>query len=211
MVVVENIAYKNRKLFDMEHKGLIYTLSGIAVLAIMIGLVAFGLDSGGARNFILETYPTNANVYLNGKKVGRTPLTLDAEFMRRNHISGYEEAPLLRVFTPKKDGALLISSSFSKNGTTKKPQVMTFALNSKQGNIPQIFDKSKPDAPLEIPQKEIKAFIYFDKADKMIVVFDKDKMPSLLPEQKERANVIWFGSDVSLGMMSEYKSFTKKM
>ncbi len=193
----------------MEHKGLTYMVSGIAILAIMIALVAFGLDSGGARNFTLETFPNGANVYLNGTLLGKTPLTLDGSFMRRNHVASYEDAPLLRIFTPKSDGKLLISSSSSKS---KKPsvQTLTFALSTKQGGIPQIFETSKPSAPLETPQNKMGAFIYFEKTNKMIVVFDNSKMPSLLPEQKERASVIWFGDDVPLSTMASYKSFTRK-
>lgn len=194
----------------MEHKGLIYTLSGIAVLAVMIALIAFGLDSGGSRNFVLDSFPSGANVYLNGKPAGKTPLLLDADFMRRNKISGYEEAPILRIFTPNKNGSLLISSGVPKNSQKLLSSTFTFALPTKQGGIPQVFEKSAPDAPLEVAQKGMGAFIYFEKTDKMIVVFDSGKMPRLSPEQKERASVIWFGSDVSLGTMSEYKSFNKR-
>lgn len=194
----------------MEHKGLIYTLSGIAVLAVMIGLIAFGLDSGGSRNFVLDSFPSGASVYLNGKLAGKTPLLLDADFMRRNRISGYEDAPLLRVFTPNRNGTLLVSSADLKNSKKPLNSVFTFALPTKQGGIPQVFEKSAADAPLEAAQKKMGAFIYFEKSDKMIVVFDNEKMPRLSPEQKERASVIWFGSDVSLGTMSEYKSFNKR-
>ena len=191
----------------MEHKGLIYTLSGIAVLAVMIGLIAFGLDSGGSRNFVLDSFPSGANVYLNGKFAGKTPLMLDADFMRRNRISGYEEAPLLRIFTPNRNGTLSVSS---KNSQKPLVSTFTFALPTKQGGSPQVFEKSASDAPLEVAQKNMGAFIYFEKADKMIVVFNNEKMPRLSPEQKERASVIWFGSDVSLGTMSEYKSFNRR-
>ena len=125
----------------MEHKGLIYTLSGIAVLAVMIALIAFGLDSGGSRNFVLDSFPSGANVYLNGKPAGKTPLLLDADFMRRNKISGYEEAPLLRIFTPNKNGSLLISSGAPKNSQKPLASTFTFALPTKHGGIPQVFEK----------------------------------------------------------------------
>ena len=64
----------------MEHKGLIYTLSGIAVLAVMIGLIAFGLDSGGSRNFVLDSFPSGANVYLNGKFAGKHLFVTDEDW-----------------------------------------------------------------------------------------------------------------------------------
>ncbi|MBR4597300.1 MAG: PEGA domain-containing protein [Opitutales bacterium] len=202
----------------MEHKGLNYTFAILAVVSIMIALVAYSLDNGGARTFTIDTFPANANVYLNGKQIGRAPVKLDGSFMRRHKITGFEDAPILRVFTPLANGSIVVDSNSPQGKAAAKnkepeqkaaPQILTFALPTKEAEMPQIFDKAKPDAQLETPQKSMGAFIYFEKADKMIVVFDSNKMPRLPAEERMRANVIWFGGDVSLNVMGQYKSFKK--
>ena len=204
----------------MEHKGLNYTFAVLAVVSIMILIVGYGLDSGGDRTFIIDTCPANANVYLNGKLVGRAPAKLDSAFMRRHKIAGFEDAPILRVFAPSPDGALIINSNLpqgkagdsapGQKPAAQPPQILTFALPTKAGEVPQIFDKAKPDEALETPQKSMGAFIYFEKANKMVVVFDNSEMPRMPAEEKMRANVIWFGDDAPLSLMGQYKSFLQK-
>ena len=201
----------------MEHKGLNYTFAILIVLSIMIAIIAYSLDGGGARTFIIDTYPANANVYLNGKPIGRAPVKLDNSFMRRHKISGFEDAPILRVFTPLSDGSIIVDSNSPKGkaganapAAAQPAQILTFALPTQAGEVPQFFDKAKPDEKVEIPQKSMGAFIYFDQADKMVVVFDNSNMPRLPADEKMRANVIWFGTDVPLSTMAQYKSFLQK-
>ncbi|MBR6389236.1 MAG: hypothetical protein IKS15_03865 [Opitutales bacterium] len=199
----------------MEHKGLNYTFSVLAVVSIMIAIIAYSLDGGGSRVFILDTFPSKSSVYLNGKPIGQAPVRLDSAFLKRRGISGIEAAPLLRIFTPRTDGTLLIESSGAAkqdSGQAKPPapQVLTFALPTPAGQVPQVFEKATPGAKPEAAQKSMGAFIYFDKTDKMIVVFDHAKMPRLSAEEKERANVLWFGGDIELSAMAQYKSFKQK-
>ena len=201
----------------MEHKGLNYTFSVLAVVSIMIAIIAYSLDGGGSRVFILDTFPSKSSVYLNGKPIGQAPVRLDSAFLKRRGISRIEDAPLLRIFTPTAGGAVIIEPCGLQNAkpgqaqtTPPAPQILTFALPTPAGQVPQVFEKASPEAKPEAPQKSMGAFIYFDKADKMIVVFDHAKMPRLSAEEKERANVLWFGGDIELSAMAQYKSFKQK-
>ena len=150
----------------MQHKGLIYTICGVFVIACMAALVAFSLDRRD-RVALINSSPAGAEVYINGKYAGLTPLELPAPFLNFDNKGGRKS--LLRFVEAYSDGILLRAP---KN---PKGDVITFKTAG-GGAVPTIFEKAATPSPL--PEKVGAKFdflIISPDSDTITAVFERKK------------------------------------
>lgn len=192
----------------MEHKGLINTISAIAIIAFMAGLIAFSLDFNSEPTYVLESYPSGAKVYLNEEEIGTTPLTLAPSFFKGRNID-YGKAPIQRLFMHELGGIELMAPKRGQGEPKPQKLTLTFRLPPKSERVPGIFDgAAAPNEAAEGPAS-VEALMYFGRDNRLTAVFNRDRMPPLGSDMNMRADLSVYsapGSNVEIPM-AEYNSF----
>lgn len=204
------LTYFNIHFPAMEHKGLIYTATAIAIIAIMAAIIAFSLRSSETRTIFLDSYPSGAEVWLDGEKVGETPLALDDGFFKSKGF-GIENFPLARLFTHNLGYLELAAPEYSAGG---KPSQgirrgrISFVSKPASSAVPKVFDGAKPLNEMGPMRRDIELLLRLPDENRLIAVFNKDRMPQMDPMRKIRADATVFAAPMSdAGVsMSDFKS-----
>lgn len=186
----------------MQHKGLIYTLAILTCLAFFISLIGFGLKPSGATSFTIDTYPSGAKIFLDGKLLGKTPFILEKKFFE-NHDVNLENANIFKIFSPNINGLEIYAA--------KKPILLSFALPEKKGFVPERFNQIS-EKNSEFKTVKPRAFITNDFTNKIIVSFDAHRLAPIDPLTKSKSSLtllIPANEDTPLNSIADYKSFKR--
>ncbi len=178
----------------MQHKGLITVISIIFVISVMLALVAYGLKPVSHRTIVLDSFPSGVNVFLDGKDLGKTPIELNEEVLSKFGVE-VRKFPLMRLFTHEYEALEFFPAKITKNEDKINFKAMKFSFISlpKSADIPKNFSAEIIEIPDNrdlgrIKTNALEAVLYFAKADKLIVIFDKSKMPKLGASVLENAD-----------------------
>jgi PEGA domain. len=194
----------------MQHKGLIYTATAIVIFAIMAAMVAFSIRSSDVRTIFIDSYPSGAELWLDGEKLGETPMSLDKIALQRRgfDVGNY---PLARLFTHELSYIELSAPEFMKGQEAPskiKRGKLTFVTKPASQAVPNVFDGAKPLNEFGPRQRDIELFMRLPSEDRIVAVFNKDRIPPMHVDRKISADVTVFSLPLQEpGVpMSDFKS-----